>query len=151
MSTLGGRQVFVIASLAFLTMLVPNVVLTVTAVKTFSGLVVPNSYVASQSFDHERIAQQALGWQLALAHDDAELSLAIRDATGHAVHPPKLAVSVGRPTTTRDDRVIVLEPTSDGYVGAARLAPGSWRVEIEATAADGTPFRQSRAIFVRAP
>jgi nitrogen fixation protein FixH len=53
---LTGRRVLLIASAAFLVMLVPNIVLTVTAVRTFSGLVVPNGYVASQRFDRDRAA-----------------------------------------------------------------------------------------------
>jgi nitrogen fixation protein FixH len=147
--TLTGRRVALIAGAAFLVMLIPNIILTVTAVETFSGLVVPNSYVASQSFDRERTAQIALGWQVGLEHADGIMRLTIDDARGHPVRPATLAVTVGRPTTIRDDLSLALEETPDGYAAAAPLAGGNWRVEIAATAADGTAFRQSRDIFVR--
>jgi nitrogen fixation protein FixH len=138
-----------IAGALFLLVLAPNVVLTVTAVRTFSGLVVPNSYVASQEFDRVKAAQEALGWRVRLDHADGVLRLDLADAAGRAVRPAAVAVTVGRPTTTRDDRALTLEPTPTGYAAAAALAPGHWRVEIAATAADGTAFRQSRDIFVR--
>ena len=145
---LTGRRVAAIAAGGFLFMLIPNIVLTVAAVGTFSGLVVPNSYVASQSFDRERSAQLALGWDAALTHDRGTLRLDLSDAAGRPVRPAHLAVTVGRPTTTRDDRTLDLRETPSGYAAAAVLAPGSWRVEIAATAGDGTAFRQSRDIVV---
>jgi nitrogen fixation protein FixH len=145
---LTGRKMAVIAGGAFLFMLIPNIVLTVMAVETFSGLVVPNSYVASQSFDRDRNAQLALGWQVALEHEGGVLRLRIDDAAGHPVRPPALTVTAGRPTTTRDDVVLDLRETPGGYAAAAPLAPGGWRVEIVATAPDGTRFHQSRDLFV---
>ena len=145
---LTGRMVALIAAGGFLFMLIPNIVLTVFAVDTFSGLVVPNSYVASQSFDRDRAAQLALGWTVGIAHEDGVLRLTIADAAGHTVRPPALAVTVGRPTTARDDRVLALEETPTGYAADATLGPGSWRAEIVATAADGTRFHQSRELRV---
>jgi nitrogen fixation protein FixH len=144
---LTGRRVAAIAAGLSLLVLAPNVILTVIAVRTFSG-VVPNGYVASQGFDRARAAQQALGWRVGVAHADAVLTLEFRDAAGRPVHPAALTATLGRPTTTRDDRPVTLEPTPAGYAAAAPLAPGNWRVEIAATAADGTAFRQSRDIFV---
>jgi nitrogen fixation protein FixH len=149
MTPLTGRRVALISSGLFLLVLAPNIALTVTAVRTFSGLVVPNSYVASQEFDRVKAAQEALGWRIALAHDDDILRLDLADPAGHAVHPPAFAVTVGRPTTTRDDRTLAMQPTPTGYAADAALAPGHWRVEIVATAENGTAFHQSRDIFVR--
>jgi nitrogen fixation protein FixH len=145
---LTGRRVLIIALAAFTIMLIPNIVLTVFAVRTFSGLVVPNSYVASQSFDRDRAAQQALGWQVDLAFDDGVLRLDIVDADGAPVRPAQLAVTAGRPTTTRADLALTLEETPRGYAAAAPLGPGRWRVEIHAAAADRTAFRQSRDLVV---
>jgi nitrogen fixation protein FixH len=146
--TLDGRRVLAIAAGAFLVMLIPNIVLTVLAVRTFSGLVVPDSYVASQEFDRARVAQEALGWVVGLAHEDGVLTLSLADADGRPVRPATLTVSVRRPTD-RDDQSLTLAETARGYAAEAPLAPGAWRVEIAATAADGTAFRQRRALLVR--
>ncbi len=145
---LTGRKVLLIAFCAFLVMLAPNIVLSVAAVRTFSGLVVPNSYVASQEFDRARTAQVALGWSVELTHEGDELRLAFTDAAGHPVHPPQVSLMVGRTTTTRNDVTPELLPTPSGYAAAMPLAPGRWRAEVTATAADGTPFHQSRFLFV---
>ncbi len=147
---LTGRAVLAIAVIAFLVMLAPNVILAVTAARTFSGVVVEDSYVASQDFDRLKAAQLALGWNVALRHDARTLRLEITDAAGHVVRPATLAVRVGRPTTTRQDAAVALVETPAGYAGTAPLARGNWRVEIAATAADGTAFRQSRDIWVDA-
>ena len=75
---LTGRRVALIALAAFAVMLTPNIILAVKAVETFSGLVVPNSYVASQNFDRDRTAQQALGWTVTLDQADGVLHPADR-------------------------------------------------------------------------
>lgn len=146
---LTGRKVLAIAVGAFGVIIAVNVVMAFFAVSTFSGLVVPNSYIASQGFDATRDAQEALGWTVTLDHADDALTVAFDAADGNTVRPERLEVTVGRPTTDRDDRVLEMHPTPSGYIASAPLAPGNWRVEIAAFAADGTPFRQSRALFVR--
>lgn len=148
---LGGRGVLVIAIAAFVVMLIPNIILAVTAARTFSGVVVEDSYLASQDFDREKAAQLALGWTVTLDHDADALRLGITDTAGHTIRPASLAVTMGRPTTTRDDRMVAMQETPSGYAGEAPFAPGHWRVEIAATAADGTAFRQSRDVWIDAP
>jgi nitrogen fixation protein FixH len=147
-AALTGRRVAVIAAALSALVLVPNVVLIVTSARTFSG-VVANSYLASQDFDRARAAQEALGWRIAITHADGALRLDLADAAGRPVRPAAIAVTLGRPATTRDDRPATLTRTPTGYAAAAPLAHGHWRVEVAATAADGTAFRQSRDILVR--
>lgn len=148
--TLGGRGVLVIAVVAFLVMLAPNVILAVTATRTFSGVVVEDSYVASQDFDRLKAAQVALGWTVRLEHEADVLRVDITDAGGRVVRPASLDVTMGRPTTTREDRAVEMHETPAGFAGEAPMAPGHWRVEIAAIAANGTPFRQSRDVWVDA-
>jgi len=145
---LTGRKVLMIALGAFAVVILANTLLAVYAVRSFSGLVVPNSYVASQSFDERRTAQAALGWSLDLAYADGAVRLDLADSAGRAVRPAALAVTVGRPTTTRDDQLLPLEPTVGGYAAAVDLVRGVWRVEIVATAEDGTAYYQSRELRV---
>lgn len=141
---LTGRKVLVIALALFGVVLASNITLAVLATRTFSGLVVPNSYVASQNFDARRDAQNALGWHVAIATEGGVLRLEMSDTEGRMLRPARLALTLGRPTTTRDDRVLDLLETPTGY--AAKLPPGAgaWRLEIAAEAADGTVFSQVR-------
>ncbi len=146
---LSGRRVLAIALGAFGVILAANLVLAFFAVSTFSGLVVDNSYVASQSFDRDRRAQQALGWTLALAHSDDALRLDFTGAGGDTVRPATLAAVVGRPSHNRDDLTLDLQRTPTGYAAPAPLAPGSWVVMIDAVAADGTAYRRREPLQVR--
>jgi nitrogen fixation protein FixH len=146
---LTGRKVFAIAAVSFGVILGANLLLAYQAVSTFSGLVVPNSYIASQEFDARRRAQEALGWTLDLGHDDATLTVRLTDAAGRTVRPDALEVIVGRPTTAATDVVVEMQPTPEGYAGHVELAPGNWLVQLRARAADGTDYTVRHALFVR--
>lgn len=128
-----------------------NVTLAWKAISTFPGLEVENGYVASQSFDRDRAAQEALGWQLASAYDaqDRVLSLTFTDAAGQPVQVANLSVLVGRTTEARDDirPDFVLEGGT--YRARADLPFGKWMMAVEAVAADGTHFRQRIDLHVR--
>lgn len=146
---LTGRKVLMIAVGAFAVIIVVNLVMAWQAVSTFPGLEVENSYVASQQFDKNRAAQEALGWTVTPEYSDGKLSLVIRDANGLPAKVKSLTAVVGRTTHVRDD----INPQFD-YVGGiftapVQLAPGAWLVHLDAEAADGTKFRQRIDIFVK--
>ncbi|ETW12908.1 protein RdxH [Roseivivax marinus] len=143
---LTGRRVFGLFALGFGTIIAVNVTLAVNAVRTFPGLEVANSYVASQHFDADRTAQQALGWEAVAKVEDGALRVELTDAEGRPVAPAALTVTVGRPTTDRDDRVMAM-----AFEGVARVAPmpeggGAWLVRIDAEAMDGTAFHARRIV-----
>ncbi len=99
MTELTGRKVFAIVASAFGVIIAVNLLLAYKAVTTFPGLEVPNSYVASQTWDAERAAQKALGWELAAEYDHAAqaLELTFTDAAGRPAPLTALSVLVGRP------------------------------------------------------
>ena len=70
---------------AFTIIIGVNLVLATQAVRTFPGLEVKNSYVASQTFDADRSAQEALGWNVSAALDGDRLTLSITDGIGPLV------------------------------------------------------------------
>jgi nitrogen fixation protein FixH len=145
---LTGRKVALIFLANFGVILGANVTLMVNAIDTFSGLVVPNSYVASQMFDANRKAQEALGWEVSLDYRSGAVYLAMQDAQGRTVRPAELRVVAGRTTTEAQDRVPELLATPEGYVAPVALDRGNWRVDISARADDGTTFVQYRSLFV---
>ena len=67
---LTGWHVLAIFTAAFGVIIGVNLTLAFNAVATFPGLETGNSYVASQSFDARRDAQQALGWTVTATADD---------------------------------------------------------------------------------
>lgn len=139
---LTGRHVLAITVGAFGIIIAVNLVMAVQAVKTFPGLEVKNSYVASQSFDRDRAAQQALGWVVTPEYSNGELSLIIRDRDGLPAQVKDLAVTIGRPTHIRDDQSPEFRYESGVYRAPVQLAPGNWNIHLTAHAPDGTLFRQ---------
>lgn len=146
-----GRQVAAFTVAAFAVIVAVNLVLAWQAVRTFPGLEVRNSYVASQGWDAARRAQAALGWHLAHDLRDGALVLRFTDAAGDPAPVADLRVLVGRTTTARDDVVPVFQRVGGAFVAPLALAPGRWMLRVEATAEDGTPFRQRLVLTVRGP
>jgi nitrogen fixation protein FixH len=151
MRELTGRKVFAITAGFFGVIIAVNGVLAWKAVQTFPGLEVPNSYVASQTWDAERAAQAALGWALAAEYDhEAEaLQLDFTDASGQPAPLASLSVLVGRPTEARDDQWPVLTLRGGIWEAPLSLAPGKWMLKVEARAEDGTLFKQRLDLFVK--
>lgn len=143
---LTGRTVFLIFAAMFATIIAVNMTLAVKAVRTFPGLEVKNSYVASQGFDARRRAQEALGWDVGADYADGEITVRIEDADGSPVTPATLSATLGRPTTDAEDRALVLDPEGSAEVD---LAPGLWRLEIAAVSRDGTPVTKRLSLRVR--
>ncbi len=139
MKELTGRHVAAIFCAGFGIIIAVNVTLAVNAVQSFPGLEVANSYVASQSFDARRKAQAALGWSVAARYEDGEIFVALRDAGGRPAAARDLSVHLARPTEARDDR----ELTLTGGHARIDLARGLWRLDIAATAPDGTAFAKA--------
>lgn len=147
---LTGRKVLFITVSAFAIVIAVNVFMAVKAVGTFPGLEVSNSYVASQNFDRERAAQLALGWTVRHEYSpDGMLSLFIIDRQGLPAAVDTLKLAVGRQTHTRDDRPVDLTYFNGMYSAKLDLQPGAWYLHLEATAPDGTMFRQRYDMFVK--
>ena len=139
---LTGRKVFFIAAGAFGVIIAVNVTLAVLAVETFPGLEVKNSYVASQTFDADRAAQEALGWSTTAGIKDKILTISFTGRSGYPVEVKTLEATVGRPTHVRDDVAPEFVYHDGTFTAPVDLAPGKWDIRLVATAPDGTPFRQ---------
>ncbi|GGL56222.1 FixH family protein [Wenxinia marina] len=137
-----GPKFFAIFASFFVVIIAVNVVLAVQAVRTFPGLEVANSYVASQTFDRERAAQEALGWTVAAEVRGGVLRLSITDAAGAPVEAAEVTGTFGRATSVRDDQVPAFVFDGSAYVAPVAVSGGNWNLRLEAVAQDGTPFHQ---------
>ncbi|TMV90467.1 FixH family protein [Thioclava sp. BHET1] len=144
-----GRKVLLIALSAFGVIITVNLVMAWNAVSTFPGLEVHNSYVASQVFDKNRAAQEALGWTVTPDYHNGLLSLTVRDADGLPAKVGELSAVVGRTTHTREDITPDFVQQGGSYVAPMTLASGAWLVHLDAKATDGTLFRQRLELFVK--
>ncbi|MGR3314735.1 MAG: FixH family protein [Roseovarius indicus] len=143
-----GKHVLIGFVLAFGVIIGVNILLAVSAVKTFPGLEVKNSYIASQTFDERKAAQEALGWTIGAHHHDGILTLSITDEAGEPVRVAKLDATVGRATNVAQDVTPDFRFDGNAYVAPVELGGGNWNIRMEAIAGDGTNFRQ-RVVLIK--
>lgn len=144
-----GRHAAMIFVGAFAVIIGVNIALAVFAVKTFPGLEVKNSYVASQEFDIRRSAQEALGWSVRADARGGLVILSITDEQGQPVQVSDLNATLGRATHVRDDVQPDFQFDGTAYVAPVELAGGNWNIRMTARAGDGTEFAQRVILHVR--
>lgn len=142
-----GRKMLLIMIAFFAVIISVNVYMAVSAVRTFPGLEVDNSYVASQQFDELAAAQRALGWEVSVTQDGNELVLQMQDANG-LVLPARINAKIGRPTFAGEDQDLEFRLMGDVYRAGAELAAGPWRLFLDAEAQDGTLYKKRFHITV---
>lgn len=107
-----------------------NVTLAVLSSTSWTGLVVPNTYVASQEFDDKRLAHEsqiAAGWQSEFDYDGARLRISVVDGDGNPVPVDELTVQINRPVGGHDDQLLTMARAADGaYEAPLTLEPGLW-------------------------
>lgn len=127
--------------MAFGVIIAVNLTLAFNAVRTFPGLEVANSYVASQAFDENRAAQLALGWEVSAQLDGDTLTLVILE-NGEAIAPEIETATFGRATHVGQDQTP--DFNFDGTALRAQIngGQGNWNLRLRARANDGTLFAQ---------
>ncbi len=143
-----GPKFFAIFASFFVVIIGVNIVLATQAIRTFPGLEVANSYVESQSFDADRAAQLALGWQIDAVVHQGELQLSITDAQGAPVEVASLTSTFGRATTVRDDQTPDFVFDGTLYRAPVTTAPGNWNLRFLAVAQNGARFQQRVVVLV---
>jgi nitrogen fixation protein FixH len=149
---LTGWHMLAIVALFFGTIVAVNVAMAFAATGTFPGLVVSNSYVASQNYNElltDARGQEDAGWVSELSTEGGMLRFGLSRASGTL--PADLAVSahVGRPSTTREDRIVSFTPLGGGAFRADEaLPPGRWEVDIEARRGADLLYRNRQEVFV---
>jgi nitrogen fixation protein FixH len=143
-----GKHVLAVMVLAFSVIIGVNLILAFKAVGTFPGAEVKNSYVASQTFDADRAAQEALGWKVDATVFGDTLRLKITDNKGYPVHPEITAAVFGRATHTREDQNLDLRWTGTEFEAPVEAGDGNWNLRMTARADDGTNFRQRLVVLI---
>lgn len=130
-----------------------NFLLAYLANSTWSGLVVENGYVASQSFgkdlEHAK-TQEALGWQVSLEHGDGRISISFAGPGGEKLPGLTVLGQLRRPTTDKLDQQLTFASSAPGvYAAPVKLEPGVWEVEIDAADASGESYKKTYRFFVK--
>ena len=147
-----GWHMALVMGLFFGTIITVNMTLAYYANTSWTGLVVKNSYVASQQFDTETARlkkQQKLGWTISSGYSAGTISLGIADKAGKPVDIAELSAKIGRPVTESDDRQLPLTRAHDGsYLAQTELAKGIWQIDMMATDTRGNVLEKSVRILV---
>lgn len=140
---LTGKHVAAMFIAFFGVVIAVNMTMARLATSTFGGVVVENSYVASQQFNgwlHEASAERALGWTGVVARDDlGRATLALSDKAGKPIIAAKVDAIAEHPLGQRPPVVLVLHETTPG-IYAAPLVAGRWRLRV-AVRAEGQIWR----------
>ncbi len=146
-----GWHMLAIMVMFFGTIISVNLTMAMFAVGSWTGLVVKNSYVASQHFNdtlEDARRQKALGWSSALEYRDGAAHLALADNAGRKLHGFKVTVRFSRPTHELDDRDVALAEGAHDYEAPIDLAPGVWNAEAVAVGPEGRRHRGLFRLFV---
>lgn len=147
-----GRHMLLIMVAFFGVIITVNVTMAYFARSSWTGLVVQNSYVASQEFNAkmaETRAQEALGWTGTLVVGEGRVRYALTDQKGNPVRLKGVGVTFMHPVDDREDEHIELVRGGDGIFEAPHKFPdGVWLVEIAADAGLEKPYRETLRIHV---
>jgi nitrogen fixation protein FixH len=151
--TFTGWHMAAITISFFAVIIAVNLTLAVFASTSWTGLVVANSYVASQSFNRDAAIarqQQALGWQMNLVVDRSLAKITIFDRAGLPMTGLNLRAVLQRPTDEAGDQVIELREAGAGiYSANAAIGGGVWVADITAENSDNDLMRFVQRIFVK--
>ncbi|WP_438754621.1 FixH family protein [Pararhizobium sp. O133] len=130
-----------------------NITMARFAGSSFGGLVVGNSYVASQEFNgklQQGREQVALDWTSAFSITDGTVRYRLTDRDGKAVPVTSVSVRFHHPSYEAADWTIDLQLKGDGAFEAAHVArDGTWNVQIDSEVGRKVPYRDIRRIVIR--
>lgn len=124
-----GWHMFAILVAMFGTIVAVNFVMARSAIRTFGGTVVDNSYVAGQHYNRylaEARAQAALGWT-AMPSLDAQRRVVI--AT-NAPAGATASATIHHPLGRAADQALTFTRQGAGFVSATPLPAGRWQLRI---------------------
>lgn len=147
-----GKHMLAVILAFFGVVVAVNLTLAKLANTSWTGLVVENTYVASQQFNkkaEEGRAQAALGWTGKLTIAWGEVRYSLTDAAGKPVPLHGVKVLFRHPAYESEDKSVALA-LATGQEFAAKHMPkdGVWIVEVDADAGLAEPYREVRRIMI---
>ncbi|WP_322989744.1 FixH family protein [Hoeflea sp.] len=149
-----GKHMLAILVAFFGVIITVNLVMARFAITSWSGLVVPNTYVASQQFNgkaEEARAISALGYEVDLGANADGLQITLTDRDGRVARADEVTASLRRPVGTHEDRELVFNANPEGiYVADGRLAEGEWIAHVTAVKDGQAIYHKARRFHVEA-
>ena len=147
-----GRHMLILAISFFGVIIAVNAGMATLAMRSWTGLVVDNSYVASQQFEEKRQAhevQRAAGWEATLSYAPGAARLVIVDGARGPIELGDVLLRLNRPVGGHDDKTVSLERQADGsYEATVDLPEGLWEATVSAARTILGPFELRERIRV---
>ncbi len=143
-----GKHMTLILVAGFGVVIAVNVLMAHLATSTFGGIVVENSYVASQKFNgwlDEARREKAMGWQLSVARrGDGRLAVDLTGAPGDV----RLEAEARHPLGRLPDVPMKFERAgAHEFVSDAVLPAGRWTLRLRAETPEGQVWRTERTVL----
>ena len=129
-----GKHMLALMLCFFGVIIAVNLTMATLASKSWTGLIVKNSYVASQKFNGElqnAAEQNSRGWNSSVSYAMGTLALTLRDKSGEVLKFDFAKAEIGRPAYEQDDQQFQFMPLASGSNKiAVQLDEGIWAINI---------------------
>lgn len=130
-----------------------NITMAYNAISSWSGLVVKNTYVASQEFNDKAETgkeQAALEWQQTATFADGIFTYKLTDRDGNPVQITGGTAEFKRPVGDVNDTKVTLSADGSGLLsGPLELDEGAWIMEVNSDAGLDDPYRHIVRILIK--
>ena len=145
-----GLHMLLATSAFFAVVIAVNVTMAVYASSSWSGLVVQNTYVASQEFNDKTAAMKAMaesGIGGALSIEGREIRYDLHDKNGAPAAVDDVVMNFKRPVGDHEDFHLILRKTGEGRFEAEHeIAEGDWIVEITSKRGGAVVMHEAKRI-----
>ena len=128
-----------------------NLTMAMLASGSWTGLVVKNSYVASQQYNKQLAGAQAqhdAGYKSSVSYFGGTLVFVLKDSEGSRLSIENPVAEIGRPAFEQEDQILALLPGPERtYRLPVNLAPGDWALKISGSTG-GSQYRRDVRMFV---
>jgi nitrogen fixation protein FixH len=148
-----GRHMLIIMLMFFGTVITVNLIMATYATTSWTGLVVKNSYVASQQFNGKAEAgkrQSARNWKHAVGFEPGRVGYRLSDAAGALIRVKAVEIVMRRPAYEAEDMKLALLERADGsYALDQSIRDGIWIVETRADFGEVEPYVTRERLVIK--
>jgi nitrogen fixation protein FixH len=147
-----GRHMLIIIISFFGVIFSVNFFMAMSAKKAWTGLVVKNTYVASQEYNTKLAnanAQHAKGWTSDIKYDAGILTFSLLDGANKPLKADLVTTLVSRPVGTKDDQKLTLTLQENGsYIANTQIPTGTWNIHLIANFENQPTFEHYYKIVI---
>lgn len=148
-----GKHMLISMIAFFGVIITVNLTMATFASRSWTGLVVKNTYVESQKFNgrlEQARKQASLGLSGSISQNADGVGFVLQNKFGDIISVNDVHVVFRRPATEVMDQKIAFAAQGKGhYTGLVKLDAGAWTAEVNAVLPDKTPWLMNYDLFVK--